>query len=81
MPPIPAIRNNLTDLAAALTDPQLLGLPAEHCVSVLNPPTPQDVTTPILGLSDEAQDTLLVYYAGHGLIDEYDSTFVLASRR
>jgi len=76
--PIPAARNNLTDMAKVLTDSRLLGLSAEHCVVIPDPPSAEDVTRPILRLAEEAQDTLIFYYAGHGLIDDHDAALVLA---
>ncbi|MFS8103902.1 caspase family protein [Lentzea alba] len=64
---LPAVRHNLDDLAAILTDPDLGGLPADHCVVV---PDPTDVRALYQVLREHAAratDTLLVYFAGHGL--------------
>lgn len=67
LPALPAVRHNLDDLHAILTDPGLGGLPAEHCVVV---PDPADVRTVYRELQRQAAratDTLIVYFAGHGL--------------
>lgn len=65
--PLPAVRNNLTDLAAVLTDPEFGGSRPDHCTVLLDH---ADGYTALRALSDNANcatDTLLVYFAGHGL--------------
>lgn len=63
---LPAVRNNLNALAHVLTHPMLGGLPAQRCVVL---PDPSDVRTVYRVLRQYAtasEDTLLVYFAGHG---------------
>ena len=67
--PLPAVTNNLTALAEALVLPTSWGLAPEHCVVLMNPESTDEVMAALRTASDEARDTLLVYYAGHGLID------------
>ncbi|MFI1334657.1 caspase family protein [Streptomyces sp. NPDC020845] len=69
LPPLKSVKNNLTRLHDALTDPELWGLPKEHCQVI---PQPRDYIEAIRAISKaagEAEDTLFVYYAGHGLTD------------
>jgi len=69
LPQLPAVRNNLSGLADLLRDDRILGLPAKHCVVIEDPVTSDDMLDPILDAAHEATDTLVVYYAGHGLPD------------
>lgn len=73
---LPAVRHNLDDLAEVLTDPGLSGLPADHCVVV---PDPADVRTVYRELQQHAAratDTLIVYFAGHGLTGSRNELFL-----
>ncbi|WP_175647233.1 caspase family protein [Streptomyces cyaneochromogenes] len=67
--PLPAVANNLPALADALTDPASWNLPASHCSVVAEPETQRDMLDPVKAAADHARDTLLVYFAGHGLVD------------
>ncbi|MHC3472157.1 caspase, EACC1-associated type [Streptomyces sp. 7R007] len=71
MPKLPSAANNLTHLASALTDPRILGLPANQCVSVADPAEPADLLDPIVAAARVPRDLLIVYYAGHGFIDRH----------
>ncbi|MEU5536332.1 PQQ-binding-like beta-propeller repeat protein [Streptomyces sp. NPDC020362] len=64
---LPAVRNNVEALRDALTE-GLWRLPAANCVTLLDPP---DAATVIdeLNHAAGARDTVVFYYAGHGLID------------
>ncbi|HEY3478608.1 MAG TPA: caspase family protein, partial [Streptomyces sp.] len=64
---LPAVTNNLTRLGELLQDPAVWGLPADRCVTVPEPATPAEVLDAVHGAARRAEDTLLVYYAGHGL--------------
>ncbi|CAM5510662.1 caspase, EACC1-associated type [Streptomyces aurantiogriseus] len=64
---LPAVAANLKALADLLCAPDVWGLPAQNCVVVTNPTTPRELVHPIAQAAAEATDTLLVYYAGHGL--------------
>ena len=66
---LPAVAANLRDLAQALGDVMLWGLPDQHCVLVRDPQDSSAFLDPVQRASEEATDTLLVYYAGHGLRD------------
>ncbi|WP_079141698.1 caspase family protein [Streptomyces sp. LUP30] len=66
---LPAVANNLTALAEALCLPTAWGLPPQNCVVMLNPASNDEVMEELRSAVEHARDTLLVYYAGHGLID------------
>ncbi|MFB7407336.1 caspase domain-containing protein [Streptomyces sp. NPDC056202] len=70
---LPAVSNNLTALADLLSGPLSLRMPTPHVTVVENPPDPATVMNPLRQAAAEATDTLLVYYAGHGLIDPHDA--------
>ncbi|MGW0988247.1 caspase, EACC1-associated type [Streptomyces sp. NPDC002486] len=78
---LPAVGNNLTDLAAALCDAATWGLPRERCVVLPDKRDAADVSTVLAEAAGEPLDTLLVYYAGHGLIHEGTGELVLATGR
>lgn len=66
--PLPAVRRNLSALRGALCDDQVWGLAEQHC-RVLGPQASlSTVMEAIDSAVQEATDTLLVYYAGHGLL-------------
>jgi len=66
---LPAVENNLTGLQAVLTDPVIWGLPAGNCTVLRQPGSAQTVLDTLQQVAASATDTLLVYFAGHGLID------------
>ncbi|MGN9796237.1 caspase, EACC1-associated type [Streptomyces sp. OZ13] len=70
---LPAVSNNLNALADLLTGPLSLRMPAPHVTVVENPPDPATVMEPLRQAAEEATDTLIVYYAGHGLVDTHDA--------
>jgi hypothetical protein len=67
LPSLAAVRNNLTDLRAVLTDPVTGIFTDEHCLVVAEPRTQTDVVRPLSRLARQAADLLLVYYSGHGV--------------
>ncbi len=64
-----SVHNNLSALAGALRDERVWGLPYGNCVVVKDPAVPPDILAPIAEAAREATDTLVLYYAGHGLVD------------
>lgn len=63
---LPSVGNNLTDLRAALTSP-LGAFTDERCTVMLDPPGAIPVYDALRHHAAEATDTLLIYFAGHGL--------------
>ncbi|MFF5078619.1 caspase family protein [Actinoplanes sp. NPDC000266] len=72
MEDLPAVTANLERLAELLGDERVWGLPAEHVVVVPEPASPGEALEEIHRAAAAASDTLLVYYAGHGLLDDGD---------
>ncbi|WP_101256320.1 caspase, EACC1-associated type [Streptomyces barkulensis] len=67
-----SVRHNLTALRAVLTDKEIWGLPEDRITVVTNPRAPSDLVGPIREAAERAEDTLIVYYAGHGLLDRQE---------
>ncbi|MFF9427913.1 caspase domain-containing protein [Streptomyces sp. NPDC014746] len=63
---IPATTRNLADLATALTDPVNGGFARERCV-IIQDPSEHTILTTLVRLLEDATDTFLFYYCGHGL--------------
>ncbi|GLL05139.1 caspase, EACC1-associated type [Dactylosporangium matsuzakiense] len=76
--PLPAVANNLRSLRELLTDPDLWGLPDQHCVTLLNPQSTTEVLEAIHAAAAQASDALLVYFAGHGLLDAHTADLYLS---
>lgn len=76
LPPIAAVENNLRDLKDAFTHPEhglLAGQPSGHCTVLGLDGESVDqaaVGNALHRASSEAEDLLLVYYSGHGLLDD-----------
>ncbi|GGK27876.1 hypothetical protein GCM10010124_20560 [Pilimelia terevasa] len=82
LPALPAVAGNLDGVGGALRDPLLWGLPADNCRLLLDPVTPREVD---IALSEAAGAVrpgglLLVYFAGHGLVDVDSRDLFLALR-
>ncbi|WP_430788784.1 caspase, EACC1-associated type [Actinoplanes sp. G11-F43] len=73
MADLPAVAANLTRLADLLSDPRVWGLSPEHVTVVPEPESPGQALDQVRRAATAAGDTLLVYYAGHGLLDDDDN--------
>ncbi|MFF8933037.1 caspase domain-containing protein [Streptomyces longwoodensis] len=69
---LPAVSNNVQALADLLRGPLSLQLPARHVTAVENPGAAHAVVGELRQAAAEASDTLVVYFAGHGLVDAQD---------
>ncbi|MGW5638458.1 caspase, EACC1-associated type [Streptomyces sp. NPDC003832] len=66
---LPAVRNGVTTLEGMLTG-SLWGLPREHCVTMVDSADMSAVGRAIQVAAEAATDTLVVYYSGHGILDD-----------
>jgi peptide/nickel transport system substrate-binding protein len=78
LPALPPVRHNLPALASALGASDVWGLPEHNCLVVENPQSVADLLDPVVEAAGQATDTLLFYYAGHGLVDPRRSELHLA---
>lgn len=62
------IGRNVDDLLAAFTDPTIGGLDPSHCAVAPPGASMADIGTLLGRAAEEAEDLLLFYYCGHGLI-------------
>ena len=77
--PLPSVANNLADLRALLTDVTIWGLPEGRCRVLVDRTDPNDLMESLDELARTARDTLVVYYAGHGMVTR-DGDLVLPTR-
>ncbi len=70
LPDIPAVQVNLTALRQVLTNPDTGVLRPELCRVLIDPTSADEVGTALSDMAATATDLLLVYYAGHGLVDD-----------
>ena len=75
---LPAVANNLVRLAEHFCDPSLWGVPAENCTVLDRPSDELGVLNAIRDAVDQATDTLVIYYSGHGLVDPETDELYLA---
>jgi putative AlgH/UPF0301 family transcriptional regulator len=78
--PLPTVEANLNGVSDALIDPDLWGLPAPNCHLVHDPTTPQEVGRVLRAAarSTGVNGLLLVYFAGHGVVDDRTGELHLA---
>jgi Caspase domain len=63
---LPAVAGNLTGLAGVLTDPALGAFPPGRCVVIADPASAETAGRILREYAARAEDTLLIYWAGHG---------------
>ncbi|MEV6871687.1 CHAT domain-containing protein [Amycolatopsis sp. NPDC051128] len=64
---IPSVADNVERLRQLLTDPTIWGLPEANCTVWLQPDRAESAATMLEDAATAATDTLIFYYAGHGL--------------
>jgi hypothetical protein len=67
-PNLPAVRNNLVGLERVLADPVTGIFSQSNCAVADSPDSPKTFMQRLGRAAGEAEDTLLVYYAGHGTL-------------
>ncbi|WP_109530806.1 MULTISPECIES: effector-associated constant component EACC1 [Nocardia] len=68
LPSLESVSANLSDLRQLLTEPDLGTFAPQHCTLVENPQL-AEIGDVLVRAAREAEDVLLVYYSGHGLVD------------
>ena len=74
---IPAVKNNILRLRDLLIDTDLFGLPSSHCTTLIDIDDIKSFPEVVGEAVQAAQEFLLIYYAGHGLVQGADD-FCLA---
>ncbi|KPA22290.1 hypothetical protein shim_05680 [Shimia sp. SK013] len=67
LPEIPQVLTNLTDFKEILTNSSIVGLDPDDIEIVANADNSEEFLKKLKDVASEAQDTLLVYYCGHGV--------------
>ncbi|MFE2943374.1 MFS transporter [Streptomyces sp. NPDC059255] len=67
---LPAVRANLADLEEVLAGTTTGVVPPGNCAVIFDPATSSAVGETLATIAQQATDLLLVYYSGHGLVDE-----------
>lgn len=76
LPDIPAVRHNVEALGEVFRDPALGGLAEDSCRTLVDS-TWHDAIEKVSDWCGEAQDVLVVYFSGHGLVGS-DGSLLLA---
>lgn len=76
LPDLLAVERNVSDLADILCADHGLELSAENCIALVDEKDPRAVLSAVTAAAEEAEDLLLVYYAGHGLLDRHGDLFL-----
>ncbi|MFI5593017.1 caspase domain-containing protein [Amycolatopsis sp. NPDC051758] len=76
---LPSVDNNLTDLTSTLTDPAVFGLPPSQCLTIRNAPDARSVFRTLRQYAMSTEDTLIVYFAGHGLLSHNNDLYLSLS--
>jgi molecular chaperone DnaK len=76
LPDLPAVLNNLTDIVSELNRPAHGWFAPQSCEVIRDPGTASDLGRRLNRLAPQAEDLLLVYYAGHGLLDSRGNLYL-----
>ncbi|QKW37041.1 caspase family protein [Actinomadura sp. NAK00032] len=68
LPDLPTVGQSLADLARVLTDPEDGIVPAGNCTTIMDEGDIRRLGRTLKVSMSRAEDLLLVYYAGHGLV-------------
>ena len=80
LPELPHVVHNITELERLFTDNKVIGLPHSSIVKILDEDERDSVILKVLAAARAATNTLLVYYAGHGLYGDTKEKLYLVSK-
>jgi hypothetical protein len=75
--PLPAVKNNVRDLRALFADPKVMGIPDNNIISIVDELSREEILLQLESSVKKASDTLIIYYAGHGV--PYEKALYLAT--
>lgn len=78
LPDLPAVAGGVRDLASALTHPHRGGFAPGRCATLEDPDSARTAYRALRRGLEAAEDTALVYLAGHGLVGDHDGELHLA---
>lgn len=73
---LPGVRDNVQDLRTLLTDRRYGIVAPDRCIPVLEPVGYRELFGTLRAQAQAATDTLVVYYAGHGLLNDNASLYL-----
>jgi len=77
---LPAVENNLYELQRLLADSKVIGIPDKNITVIVNALSADTEILPkLIDIVPKAIDTLIIYYAGHGIIGN-DQKLYLATK-
>lgn len=79
LPPIPHAEQNILRLERLFTDPDIIGLPLKSIVRILDWDEPSAVVSAVYDSAGQANDTLIVYFAGHGVRGDLQAPLYLVT--
>jgi len=76
---IPGVKNNINDFMEIFTNENIVGIPKNNVLCLLNVDNQEDILTKLATACRLAKDTLIVYYAGHGILSNSLSKYLLTT--
>src|SRR3954470_20062783 len=76
--PLDSVANNIARLSGLLRDERVWGLPSGNLVALTDPRSTDDIEEALLAAGRAAEDTLIFYFAGHGLLEYPSARLCLA---
>jgi hypothetical protein len=78
LPPLPHVERNIRSLSRVFT--QIVGLPQESIITIIDRDEASAIVNEIAHVAKAASNTLIVYYAGHGLLGNENAPLYLAAK-
>lgn len=78
LPKLTVVRKTIDDLALSLTDPTYGVVPQKHCTTLVDEGDLRLLGRQLRSIVQQAEDLLLVYYTGHGLVSSKRHELYLA---